>query len=61
MKAKVSIVTWVCEYCGKEHQVEYATNSRYLRCFECLSEYAVTGLHIDGTPIIRLIDHGREQ
>lgn len=60
-RTKGLMVIWVCECCGATHRTEHATNRRFLRCWECLNEYAVVGHHVNGLPILRLIAHGREQ
>lgn len=48
------IVTWSCHSCGARHAIEYATDKRTLECAVCGATHIVTGLHIDGSPIIGL-------
>lgn len=48
-------VAWTCQYCGAIHMIEYATDSLYLRCDGCQSEHRVVGMHINGSPMLRLI------
>ncbi len=48
------MVTWICQACGKENEVESCTGKRYLKC-GCGRNHVVTGLHVDGKPIIHLI------
>jgi hypothetical protein len=49
-------MTWTCN-CGYENTIEYATNKQKLRCKRCGAVYLVGGLHIDGSPMLALIDN----
>ncbi|MFC1860355.1 hypothetical protein ACFLYC_02135 [Chloroflexota bacterium] len=49
-------MTWTCN-CGHKNSVEYATNKLKLRYQKCGAVYLVRGLHIDGSPMLALIDN----
>ena len=49
-------MTWTCNG-GYKNNIEYATNKLKLRCQRCGSVYLVRGLHIDGSPMLALIDN----
>ena len=49
-------MTWTCN-CGYKNNVEYATDKQRLKCEQCGSVYLVRGLHIDGSPMLALIDN----
>ena len=53
------ITTWQCQ-CGQIWPIEYATRKKKLRCPSCGSVYSVIGLHINGRPMIGLIEGGDE-
>ena len=54
-------VTWTCQACGMGHDVEYATDKRYLHCDACGQTHLVTGLHVNGEPILhKVANKGKE-
>lgn len=54
-EGKMLLVKVECENCYGEIEVEYATDKTTLTCPYCKRKHTVTGLHVDGRPIIHLI------
>lgn len=52
-------VTWPCQCCEAQNEIEYATDKQTLRCSECGAKHKVMGLHVRGEPITRLLYSAR--
>ncbi len=51
-------MTWTCN-CG--YQNEYTPDKQKLKCKRCKAVYWVRGLHVDGSPMLALIQHKEDQ
>ena len=48
--------TWHCWVCKSDNEMEAGIDRQKLTCMKCKSVYLVTGYHVDGRPMVALLE-----